>query len=141
MKAIKVTTAEGKSLTAGLEDAYWISVEYRIFPKKNIAEYNVHAVVLSPKSKEIYHEWTPSEPNSQNLKLEMIDTDSVDPPLRNRPSTHRWNSEDELEPFCSFCGRFPSQVNNLIAGYTGHICDECIQICSDTLAEIKNDGA
>ena len=27
---------------------------------------------------------------------------------------------------CSFCGRDKSQVNVLIAGINGHICDQCV---------------
>ncbi|MFB0961369.1 MAG: ClpX C4-type zinc finger protein, partial [Flavobacteriales bacterium] len=32
----------------------------------------------------------------------------------------------EREISCSFCGRKKSEVNILIAGITGHICDSCI---------------
>ena len=28
---------------------------------------------------------------------------------------------------CSFCGRADSEVNLLIAGVTGHICDMCVE--------------
>ena len=54
MKAIKVTTAEGKSITDGIEDAYKISVEYQIFPKKDLIQYHVYAILFGSKSKEIY---------------------------------------------------------------------------------------
>ena len=30
------------------------------------------------------------------------------------------------EPRCSFCGKSKSEVNILIAGISGHICDGCI---------------
>ena len=33
-------------------------------------------------------------------------------------------SEDSIR--CSFCGREKKEVNVLIAGITGHICDSCI---------------
>jgi hypothetical protein len=36
---------------------------------------------------------------------------------------------------CSFCGKFQLEVRKLIAGPGVFICDECISICSDLLAE------
>ena len=34
------------------------------------------------------------------------------------------NNEDEKR-VCSFCGRDERDVNFLISGYSGYICDEC----------------
>jgi len=36
---------------------------------------------------------------------------------------------------CSFCGKGREQVRKLIAGPTVYICDECIGLCNDILAE------
>ena len=37
---------------------------------------------------------------------------------------------------CSFCGRTEDEVMKLIAGPQGaFICDECVAICSDIIAE------
>lgn len=45
------------------------------------------------------------------------------------------------ETTCSFCGRPKSQVRLLIAGISGHICDNCIiQAQSIVKEEIPNDG-
>ncbi len=48
----------------------------------------------------------------------------------------------EREISCSFCGRKKSEVNILIAGITGHICDHCIDqansIVREELAQQKN---
>ncbi len=48
----------------------------------------------------------------------------------------------EREISCSFCGRKKSEVNILIAGITGHICDSCIgqanSIVVEELAEKSN---
>ena len=41
---------------------------------------------------------------------------------------------------CSFCGRDKSQVNILIAGVNGHICDQCIEQAYDILKEEFNDN-
>jgi ATP-dependent Clp protease ATP-binding subunit ClpX len=41
-----------------------------------------------------------------------------------------------MEPRCSFCKRNQEQVNRLIAGPdAAFICDECVQLCQDILAE------
>jgi len=36
---------------------------------------------------------------------------------------------------CSFCGKSASQVDKLITGPSVHICNECIKVCCDILAE------
>jgi ATP-dependent Clp protease ATP-binding subunit ClpX len=43
---------------------------------------------------------------------------------------------------CSFCGKSQREVRKLIAGPTVYICDECIKLCNDIIAEEneKEDG-
>src|SRR5258707_3887389 len=36
---------------------------------------------------------------------------------------------------CSFCGKTQKEVKKLIAGPTVYICDECIGLCNDIIAE------
>ena len=36
---------------------------------------------------------------------------------------------------CSFCGKSQKQVKKLIAGPSVYICDECIELCNDIIAE------
>ena len=36
---------------------------------------------------------------------------------------------------CSFCGKSQDEVRKLIAGPTVYICDECIELCNDIIAE------
>jgi len=36
---------------------------------------------------------------------------------------------------CSFCGKDQSRVRKLIAGPTVYICDECVELCNDIIAE------
>ena len=43
------------------------------------------------------------------------------------------NSEDTLR--CSFCNKSQREVKKLIAGPTVFICDECVDICLDIIAE------
>ena len=41
---------------------------------------------------------------------------------------------------CSFCGKSDRQVNRLIAGQDGYICDACVKICNEILEnEIPDD--
>jgi ATP-dependent Clp protease ATP-binding subunit ClpX len=42
------------------------------------------------------------------------------------------SSEDLL---CSFCGKSQDEVKKLIAGPSVYICDECIQLCNEIIAE------
>ncbi len=36
---------------------------------------------------------------------------------------------------CSFCGKTQHEVRKLIAGPTVYICDECVELCNDIIAE------
>jgi ATP-dependent Clp protease ATP-binding subunit ClpX len=36
---------------------------------------------------------------------------------------------------CSFCGKSQDEVKKLIAGPSVYICDECIELCNDIIAE------
>ncbi len=36
---------------------------------------------------------------------------------------------------CSFCGKSQNDVRKLIAGPTVYICDECVELCNDIIAE------
>jgi len=38
---------------------------------------------------------------------------------------------------CSFCNRWPHDVDKLIAGPGVFICDECVDVCNDVLAQAK----
>ena len=40
---------------------------------------------------------------------------------------------------CSFCGRAKEEVDVLIAGVTGHICDNCIEQADNILQEERKD--
>jgi hypothetical protein len=42
---------------------------------------------------------------------------------------------------CSFCGKTQHQVAKLIAGPTVFICDECVRICVDILAQPTGSSA
>ena len=42
---------------------------------------------------------------------------------------------------CSFCGRKKSEVDILIAGVTGHICDHCIEQAEAIVKEERNDDS
>jgi ATP-dependent Clp protease ATP-binding subunit ClpX len=41
---------------------------------------------------------------------------------------------------CSFCGKSRDEVTKLIAGPTVYICDECINLCNDIIAEEWEEG-
>jgi hypothetical protein len=44
--------------------------------------------------------------------------------------------DDDAKPVvCSFCGKNQSEVRKLVAGPSVHICDECVELCKNILAE------
>lgn len=50
--------------------------------------------------------------------------------------------EDDIpQPTCSFCSKTQKEVRKMIAGPGAHICDECIGLCNDIIAEeLKREG-
>ncbi len=44
-------------------------------------------------------------------------------------------SDKNSDLCCSFCGKSQSDVKKLIAGPAVYICDECIELCNDIIAE------
>ncbi|MBN2370017.1 MAG: ATP-dependent Clp protease ATP-binding subunit ClpX [Vicinamibacteria bacterium] len=41
---------------------------------------------------------------------------------------------------CSFCNKDQNDVRKLIAGPTVYICDECVEVCNDIIADDRVDG-
>jgi len=44
-------------------------------------------------------------------------------------------SKGKKELRCSFCGKTQDEVKRLIAGASAYICDECVELCNEILAE------
>jgi ATP-dependent Clp protease ATP-binding subunit ClpX len=44
-------------------------------------------------------------------------------------------ADKSADLLCSFCGKSQSEVKKLIAGPGVYICDECIELCNDIIAE------
>ena len=51
-----------------------------------------------------------------------------------------FNDDHGLTCSCSFCGKTQAEVNKLIAGQSGYICDECIELCNEIMAENPEEG-
>ena len=51
------------------------------------------------------------------------------------PGKQRRRKRGKGDPACSFCGKSQKQVKKLIAGPGVYICDECIDLCNEILAE------
>jgi epoxyqueuosine reductase QueG len=41
---------------------------------------------------------------------------------------------------CSFCGKSENEVKKLVAGPHAYICDECINICNQVIADAEIPG-
>ena len=47
---------------------------------------------------------------------------------------------EDNTPQCSFCGKEKSEVKQLIAADDANICNECIELCTDLIADSAEDG-
>jgi ATP-dependent Clp protease ATP-binding subunit ClpA len=51
------------------------------------------------------------------------------------PGKRRRRKRGKADLACSFCGKSQKQAKKLVAGPGVHICDECIDLCNEILAE------
>ena len=51
------------------------------------------------------------------------------------PGKQRRRKRGKADPACSFCGKSQKQVKKLIGSPGVYICDECIDLCNEILAE------
>jgi len=56
-------------------------------------------------------------------------------PFRRPPKPPEGTTPAPSNLHCSFCGKSQDEVRKLIAGPTVYICDECIDLCNDIIAE------
>jgi len=49
-------------------------------------------------------------------------------------------NDDANAAACSFCGKNQREVRKLIAGPSMHICDQCVELCKNILAEEAGDA-
>ena len=45
------------------------------------------------------------------------------------------NTQENAQQFCSFCGKAVYEVKKLVSGRNVCICDECIALCNDIMAD------
>ncbi len=53
----------------------------------------------------------------------------------------KFNGDDKGQLKCSFCGKLQDQVRKLVAGPGVYICDECIELCNEIIAEELQEAA
>lgn len=51
----------------------------------------------------------------------------------------KFGDDEKAQLKCSFCGKTQEQVKKLVAGPGVYICDECIELCNEIIAEELND--
>jgi ClpX C4-type zinc finger/Clp amino terminal domain, pathogenicity island component len=51
------------------------------------------------------------------------------------PAKQRRHKRGKVDLACSFCGKSQKQVKKLVGGTSVNICDECIDLCNEILAE------
>jgi hypothetical protein len=76
--------------------------------------------------------------DQQRLRLEVIETtvtEALSAVLHEHPGAQGASLG------CSFCGKKQAEVAKLIAGPSVYICDECIHLCSDIIAEERRTAA
>jgi ATP-dependent protease Clp ATPase subunit len=60
------------------------------------------------------------------------------PPVDDEDVTAEKKPPDETH--CSFCAKVKSAVDRLVAGPTVYICNECVELCEDVMADELSAG-
>ncbi len=98
-----------------------------------------HAITESETGEPICEYWPElSLAESDRIEIRLIELEEhtkIDP---SHPGTHRRVSDGSLQPACSMCGKTAEEVDQIIAGQTGNICNECVEFCSDLIVSKKN---
>jgi hypothetical protein len=78
-------------------------------------------------------------PNRNEIARQLLQIGAVLEETLSQAYGARWDSHvpkvSEKEANCSFCGKKADEVQKLIAGPAVHICDECVKLCGDIVAE------
>lgn len=99
---------------------------------------------LSPEQQQGRAEYIREFSLEQERDRGSYDGDSDDEYITSDADLYRFWVEDQIRDIyestntafrCSFCGKFQTEVERLIAGPQVYICDECIQLCNDILDE------
>ncbi len=99
----------------------------------------LNVTVFSPSKKYLrkYSSWQSKVVgigDEVTIKINEIE-DELDSYLDGADEDQREKKELESNIFCSFCGKGNLEVDQMIAGETAFICNECIDFCSDTVNE------
>ncbi len=136
MKALKITVNGERRVLAGHQDAASFIFSYISTPRGETA-YHVSGHLLR-KDQEVadYVEWKHEDLNEDDeVTLAVTEAKAVDLPKRQRPTTHDWNPQGELELSCSFCGNIKSDVKYLVKGSNGNICDKCTALAHEIMVD------
>lgn len=78
-------------------------------------------------------------PRPSRIADDRMDPERTTEDLPALPATDDEDVTAERKPpdetHCSFCGKVKTAVDRLVAGPTVYICNECIELCEDVLAE------
>ena len=130
MKAIQVVAGPRQILVAGHPSAvgYQLTVNYEIDNPEHLSV-TVHAYLdVDADSKEDFVYWGPetlSASESTSISIAQVAE-------RNgsewKKGTHKLRVHGQVEILkCSFCGKDQSEIENIVAGIAGKICNECIE--------------
>jgi len=128
MKCIQISINGKVVCTAGHKDMTYVTATLHLL--NGMSSYRFIASGKNDPEKELTHllrYLDLSIKEGQQIALEIVDIDKPDIPARvSSFGTHR-NFTGEEEHFCSFCGQSEKDVDKLIIGVNGNICNVCIK--------------
>ena len=69
------------------------------------------------------------------LEIEILESETAEPGEPIKRFGRREDAAGNVEIFCSFCGSNRDAGEKIIAGHSGNICQDCIELCNEILKD------
>ncbi len=137
MKVIEVLVNGHRRALIGNPAADTIDFSIRIHPLAGISCVS-HAITESETGEPVCEHWPELNLiDTDRIEIRFVEVENLSDIDQSHPGTHRHSTDGTLEIACSICGKTASEVEQIIGGQTGNICNECVEFCSDLIQANK----
>ena len=125
-----------RKYTAGVADAEQLEARVETIGGSEEVVLSVTAFPASQRSYPYFANWgTISCAVGDEISVRLVDTNDPDIPKFSNYGVGTPVDVKGEALLCSFCGKEKGEVKTLVAGPKAYICDECVALCSDIVAD------
>ena len=122
--------------TAGIDDAEQLEARLETLGSSDEVVFSVTAFPPSERSYPHFANWGTAPCSvGDEVRIRLVDVDKPDLPRHSNYGEGKPVDVNGETPLCSFCGKEKEEVKKLIAGPKVFICNECVELCVDIVAD------